>query len=733
MASDGANPLTRSAIRVAAAGLGAAVAGPLGCALGAVIGDALGEPATKLLGTYFEKFGEEAAKKFFETGADSLVEKFKKSAPDLEFIYRQALRLSLSSVHAEAGSEFDDWFSNWDLCLKTTGPLNLGEIQPDQLTVAHLDTLFRRTMERLDAQGTAIRQQSMSLVLRTRPVSDPLLTLLTSCLSERFKGSFQTLIVQPEYERAWKEAELIFRDSASATLGHIDQRTESIDLKTDALPRIEEKIDVLGRTIGEGFQRNYEDALKRGVIAELKAEALEAEKTRLAEELRKLQAQLATRTSEPTEVRLAELLESGDFDGALLLKSQQVTSRREEAHKLPRELYELGIIYDLRFDWPRAFAAYREAWELCPKPDYGFQYAVFAQRLNYFNEAIAAYETLLRIYTEPSDRATTLNNLAILYRDTQRIDQAEQAFGDALVIRRKLAEGNPDVLLPSVATTLNNLAILFSETERLGEAERAFDEALAILQTLALKNPEAYWHEMAITLINIAGLYHKTQRPQMAGQAYTMALTILGKLANKNPSAYMPNVARALNNLAAVYLNAQRSGKAEHALGEALTVYRELAQGNPDTYLPDVAMTLNNLAILYRDTQRPELAAQTYDEALDIFRKLAESNPDAFLPRVAVALNNVATLEHTDGRTQDAEAHAAEAERILGPLWQVNPDLHGNRMASILATRAVIAEMSQRPATACAFIRRAHAAAYDLALKQRIQVDFDRLCAKSEN
>src|ERR1035441_1395995 len=163
------------AIRVAAAGLGAAVAGPLGCALGGGVGDALGPSAALLVNTYAPKFSEEAAKKLLDTGTDSLVDKLKKSAPDLESAYRQALRLSLTEIRPHVDYEFDDWFRNWDRCLRASVPLNLEEIQSSQLTCEGLDTLLRHTMERLDGQGTAIREKSVSVTLKTRPIPDSLL------------------------------------------------------------------------------------------------------------------------------------------------------------------------------------------------------------------------------------------------------------------------------------------------------------------------------------------------------------------------------------------------------------------------------------------------------------------------------------------------------------------------------------------------------------------------------
>jgi len=54
MALSTSSPSTTAAIRVAAAGLGSAVAGPLGCALGTVIGNALDPYAAELVNTYPE-------------------------------------------------------------------------------------------------------------------------------------------------------------------------------------------------------------------------------------------------------------------------------------------------------------------------------------------------------------------------------------------------------------------------------------------------------------------------------------------------------------------------------------------------------------------------------------------------------------------------------------------------------------------------------------------------------
>ena len=317
-------------------------------------------------------------------------------------------------------------------------------------------------------------------------------------------------------------------------------------------------------------QRQYEMALREGKIESEQLQAKNAEIARLAEELRKLQVQLAARASEPGEAELSQMLAAGDFDGALQLKTKQLAARRREAEKLPRDLFELGTIYELRFDWPQALTAYGESWRLEEKPEYGFQYAYLAAKQKQFTAAITVYEILRTKCTAATDIASTLNNLAILYRETQRMKEAEGAYQEALSTYRKLAKDNPEAYLPNVAGTPNNLAILYRETQRMKEAEGAYQEALSTYR----------------------------------------------KLAKDNPEAYLPNVAGTLNNLAILYRDTQRMKEAEEAYQEALTTYRKLANDNPEAYLPDVAMTLNNLAILYRATQRMKEAEGAYQEAL---------------------------------------------------------------------------------------------------------------------
>ena len=728
--------------------------------------------------TYSEKFGEGSGKKLLDTGADSLVERLKPSAPDLESVYREALRLSILEISpqicATGQPDWQDWFANWDRCLKASVSLSLDEIRPAQLTLDSLDSLFQGTLERLDAQGAALVRRSQSLILQTRGIPDRLLAAVSSGLREHFEENFRTLIVQPAYEQAWKRAEMVFRDTLTATLGRIDERTALLPQVAEDTAATRSDVAAVRRML-EGY---FDSAEKRGLLPEQTLKSKDDEIARLSGELRKLQEQLALRSAEPAEAELFGLLKARDLDSAVRLKTREVENRRAESAKLPQDLYELGTIHELRFEWPEALAAYREAWEVGKEAEHGFKYASVAQKLNRFADATTAFEALLPICAGAAERATVLNHLAALYSDTQRLQEAEKAYGEALAISLKLAEANPDVHQSDIADTLNNIAILYRNTKRMRKAEETFSGALATYRRLAKTDPETYMPDVAATLNNLGNLYSDIPRPRKAEEAYREALAIRRRLAKANPDAYLSDVAETLNNLAILFRNTRQLRKAEEAHGEALAIRRRLAEVNPDAYLPCFATTLNNLAVVYCDTKQTEKAEEAYGEALAIYRQLAEASPEAYRPDVAMTLNNLGNLYSDTKRMPkahesyrealalyrqlagtnpkghrpdvamtlsnlaalyfsmeqitEAAVLASEAEQILQPLWKRNPRVHGDGLAKILWTRVRICEAGDHSdAKPCAIARRALAAAYNPDLKQVIQKLIDRLCSAS--
>ena len=94
-----------------------------------------------------------------------------------------------------------------------------------------------------------------------------------------------------------------------------------------------------------------------------------------------------------------------------------------------------------------------------------FEYAYFLQQHNQHNEAERYYQEAMKRFGRElnAQRATTLNNLVPLQSYKNEFEDAQKSYKEALEIRRKLAQANPQTYLPDVARTLNNLGNLQKE------------------------------------------------------------------------------------------------------------------------------------------------------------------------------------------------------------------------------------------------------------------------------
>jgi CHAT domain-containing protein/tetratricopeptide (TPR) repeat protein len=249
------------------------------------------------------------------------------------------------------------------------------------------------------------------------------------------------------------------------------------------------------------------------------------------------------------------------------------------------------------------------------------------------------------------DVASVLDNLALLYHYQGRYAEAETLYGRALSIREKaLGSDHPDV-----ASVLDNLAALYQAQGRYAEAEPLFKRALGIDEkALGLDD-----QSVAIDLNNLAELYQTQGRYTDAEPYFVRALSI----AEKTLGPDHPFVAKFLDNLAGLYQDEGRYADAEPLYKRVVEVFqKELAPNDPDN-----GTALNNLADLYRAQGRYADAAPLYRHSLDILKETF--GPDH--PSVATVLINLAEPDRAQGRYKEAEPNYRSAlairEKSLGP------------------------------------------------------------------
>jgi tetratricopeptide (TPR) repeat protein len=272
----------------------------------------------------------------------------------------------------------------------------------------------------------------------------------------------------------------------------------------------------------------------------------------------------------------------------------------------------------------------------------------YAAAIPLAERALAIREKVLG--KEHPDVATSLNNLAGLYRGMGNYSQAEPLLQRALAIKEKVL----GLEHPDVANSLNNLAELYREMGNYSTTEPLLQRALAIKEkVLGLEHPS-----VATSLNNLAGLYREMGNYSAAEPLYQRSLAIREKVLGLEH----PSVANSLNNLANLYHDMGNYSTTEPLYQRALAI-REKVLGLEH---PDVATSLNNLALLYSDMGNYSTAEPLYQRALAIREKVLGLEH----PSVANSLNNLAALYQEMGNYSAAEPLFQRAlairEKVLG-------------------------------------------------------------------
>jgi tetratricopeptide (TPR) repeat protein len=333
---------------------------------------------------------------------------------------------------------------------------------------------------------------------------------------------------------------------------------------------------------------------------------------------------------------------------------------------------------------------------------YALAYGELLVRQNSFKRAGAILESALKIARDLSqsnpDRyeatiAEALSSLGWVYAKTQRLEDAEDAFNDALTILRSFVKSNSKLktayagILEHIrrhvaenfnadeeyafavettnmmmGSTLINLGILYDSTGRPKQAEDTSQEAVRLFRDLAATDPR-YQSFVGLILNNLGILYRETHRLKEAEEVLNECLLLDETLVKRN-SSYEPELAVTLQNLSTIYGDMKRLGEEEEVANRALKIFRSMPQSSRAVYDHSLAGVLYNLALLYRDTRRPKEAQHAMQEARLLYRALAQADPIMRGPHLVDALDFLANIHMKAEQPQEAEAIYREELRI---------------------------------------------------------------------
>jgi Amt family ammonium transporter len=302
--------------------------------------------------------------------------------------------------------------------------------------------------------------------------------------------------------------------------------------------------------------------------------------------------------------------------------------------------------------------------------------AVFHSHAGNGGEAVALRRRLAE--ADPADYlpdlASSLHSLGVQLAEVGRHAEAVAAVEEAVALRRRLAEADPADHLPDLASSLNHLGRQLSELGRREESLAATEEAVAAYRRLAQISPNAFLPEFATALnglsTRLAQLGHHEEGLTAIDEAVTV---VYRRLAHSDPDAFLPDLATALDKQSTHLDELGRREEGLAAIEEAVAVYRRLAHSDPDAFLPDLATVLSKQSMHLDQLGGRAEGLAAIEEVVAVYRRLAQTRPDTFLPHLAAALNNLSI--HLDGLGRHDEGLGAieEAVSVYRRLAHANP------------------------------------------------------------
>jgi tetratricopeptide (TPR) repeat protein len=235
-------------------------------------------------------------------------------------------------------------------------------------------------------------------------------------------------------------------------------------------------------------------------------------------------------------------------------------------------------------------------------------------------------------------------NLALLYFQQDKLDQAEQTAAQAFAALRTLGRATP-LAIPLVGL----IAQIYKKSGKDLSAAPVFEVSIQLLRRIhgdrSIKVGAAL-HELGVTLTRVGV-------PERAIGLLEECIPIIEEHRGKDDN----EVAAALVNLGKAQSQAERYEDAEHTYRRAIAM-REAKLGLDD---PQVALVLNNLAVTYKRQER-------IPEALDCLRRSlaireAKLGPDH--PNVGLVLINLANCLRLEKKYTEAEPVLTRAMTIL--------------------------------------------------------------------
>lgn len=194
-------------------------------------------------------------------------------------------------------------------------------------------------------------------------------------------------------------------------------------------------------------------------------------------------------------------------------------------------------------------------------------------------------------------------------------DKAEKIFREAEKILKKLTEVRDDKELKiALANVMNELAVIYMDMDRKEDAEKY------LLKALNLRKETNDREGLAESLYNAGTYYMRTKRLDLAEGYYKECEKLLWELCEEDKDN-MPKLGMLMNNMGVLYRKMSKFEEAEKYHREALEIFDRLSEESED-WKKYVADTFGYIGTMYNDRMMFDEAAKYYKMAKQMYGEL---------------------------------------------------------------------------------------------------------------
>ncbi|MFL5245123.1 MAG: protein kinase domain-containing protein [Gemmataceae bacterium] len=280
------------------------------------------------------------------------------------------------------------------------------------------------------------------------------------------------------------------------------------------------------------------------------------------------------------------------------------------------------------------------------------------------------------------------NDIGFFSQDLKRLGKAEEILLKGQVIQQSLVQVRPEnkELKRVLAMTITNLGVIYRDTQRMNEAEKAFKDALEIIEPVTHNCSKTgkdglAWSCLANVHTHLGYLYSLTGRAQLVVPERKLGIKIWKELVEANPRQlhFQGDLALGYHFLGMTYQFRSEWSLAEANYLAALDLRRKLVAQHPALadLKGELADSYYQLAWIYQNTDRMEMALEEYPKIIAVFDGLSTEYPNDpnYKSKLAWAYNDMAALFNSNQKNSEAGQVIAKAVAIRRSLVKDYPGI----------------------------------------------------------